>query len=137
MVNRLNRPSQVSQLRSYPFGTCLSCAWLSCVCLAVLCIDSDTVVHAQQPPSIPNANPSFANPAVGLSSSDYMRLMEQANAARGTTVVEANFTGAKPIPQAKLDPRGIPDARADQSLKVYGAATPTHPPTATPSNIPV
>lgn len=139
MVNRLNRPSQVSQLRASPFGTCLFGARLCCAFFAVLCIASDAVVYAQQPQSIPipNANPSLVNPAVGLSSSDYMRLMEQANAARGITVVEANFPGAKPIPQAKLDPRGNPDVRADQSPKGYGPAIPTHSPTATPSNIPV
>lgn len=136
MVNRLNRPNQVSRYRSYPFGTSLLCVWLSYACLAVLCIECDAVVYAQQPPSIPNANQSFANPGNSLSSSDYMRLMEQANAARGITVVEANFPGAKPIPQAKLDPRGNPDVRADQSPKGNAAAIPIHPPTTPSATIP-
>jgi len=55
--------------------------------MAVLCIHSDAVGFAQQAPALPNANAATADPGNGLSSTDYLRLMEQANAARGITVV--------------------------------------------------
>jgi hypothetical protein len=80
--------------------------------MAVLCIHSDAVGFAQQAPALPNANAATADPGNGLSSTDYLRLMEQANAARGITVVEANFPGAKPIPQAKYEARSAGEANA-------------------------
>ena len=107
MVNLRNRPNRIRLFCTHPLGACLFAA-----CVAVLCIHSDAVGFAQQAPALPNANAATADPSNGLSSNDYLRLMEQANAARGITVVEANFPGAKPIPQAKYEARSAGEANA-------------------------
>jgi len=114
MENRLNRPLHISLL----------CMHLIAACLASVCIQCVAVSFAQQAPVLPNQNPAFPSSSSGLTSSDYLRLMEQSNAARGITVAEGNFPGAKPIPQSKSDHRAGVDQRAvNTNLPVPTAAT--------------
>ena len=96
--------------------------------MTVLCILVGAIGYAQQPTAFPNTNQGVGHPGNGYSSSDYLRLMEQANAARGITVAEPNFPGAKPIPQAKYDPRGKSDVGAGPIPRGSGAAMPASNP---------
>lgn len=79
---------------------------------------------AYPPGTTPNG-PSL--PQMTMNSKDFLKLMEEANAAKGLSVYSGNFPGARPVPKAPVveRPTPVPPAQQPEHAPAGTIATPS------------